>query len=365
MSKRKPKQIVRIRERELVEGNISLYFIINYQGRRWTHTPGIYLSPATTPENRKANNQYRELAENLRSKMQLDIVHGRYGFISEHNKKMNAVTYFDELYNIKKEDFKPSNQRLWKNALKHFNDFVSGNILFSDIDEKLLERYKSYLLKRIGARTAHYYFMVLKQVLTFAFNDKIILSNPCSNVKGIPFEEGEIVHLTWEEVQRLKETECKVEIVKKAFIFSVLTGIRHVDLKQIKWYMLTSDVKERTTTLTYTQQKTGKIEYAPITQQALEQLGVRGNPDELIFEGLYKCTKQNQAFKNWIQSAKVNKPISFHKARVTFGTLALTYDTDIYTVKDLLGHKSLRSTERYVQVVDDRKRKAVERFPIL
>lgn len=363
--KPKPKQIVRIRYRTLADKSRSIYFDINFKGERWTETPRLYLSPLKTAQHRIANKEIEVLAENIRSMMQLDIVNGKYGFLSEHNKKMNAVIYFDEVYNKKVQNLKPSNQRLWKNSLKHFSDFVEGKVLFSQIDEDFLELYKSYLLKHIGARTAHSYFMVLKQVLNLALRDRLILSNPAMNVKGIPFEEGEIVHLTWDEVKKLNATKCSVEVVKKAFIFSIFTGLRHVDLKQIKWNMLSYSEAFNTHVLTFVQQKTGKQEYMPISEQAFEWLGIAGEPNEPIFKGLYKCTTQNNAFKDWLITAKITKPISFHKARVTFGVLQHAYDTDVATLQKLLGHKSSKSTERYYTVGDKKKIEAVGRIPIL
>lgn len=52
--------------------------------------------------------------------------------------------------------------------------------------------------------------------------------------------------------------------------------------------------------------------------------------------------------------------ILFHVARHTFATLQLEHGTDIYTVKDMLGHTNVRTTQVYGHIVDPSKRKAAE-----
>lgn len=58
------------------------------------------------------------------------------------------------------------------------------------------------------------------------------------------------------------------------------------------------------------------------------------------------------------------QPISFHCGRHTFATLQLFYGTDIYTVSKLLGHRELKTTQIYTKVVDDAKRRAVNKITI-
>lgn len=58
-------------------------------------------------------------------------------------------------------------------------------------------------------------------------------------------------------------------------------------------------------------------------------------------------------------------PILFHGFRHTFAVLQLSLGTEIYTVSKLLGHRELKTTQVYAQIMDAKKREAVNRIPEL
>ena len=71
----------------------------------------------------------------------------------------------------------------------------------------------------------------------------------------------------------------------------------------------------------------------------------------------------SEVMKTWVKEAGLEKKITFHSSRHTFGTLSLTYGTDLKTVSKLLGHTSITTTEIYGQIVDSKKQKAVDSLP--
>ena len=53
-----------------------------------------------------------------------------------------------------------------------------------------------------------------------------------------------------------------------------------------------------------------------------------------------------------------------HVARHTFATLQLEHDTDIYTIKGMLGHTNVKTTQIYSHIVDSGKEKAANTIHI-
>lgn len=59
----------------------------------------------------------------------------------------------------------------------------------------------------------------------------------------------------------------------------------------------------------------------------------------------------------------IDKHITFHRSRHTFATMMLTLGVDIYTVSKLLGHSRVTTTQIYGNIVDQKKREAVDMIP--
>lgn len=57
--------------------------------------------------------------------------------------------------------------------------------------------------------------------------------------------------------------------------------------------------------------------------------------------------------------------VLFHCSRHTFAVLQLSLGTEIYTLSKLLGHRELKTTQVYAQIMDEKKREAVNRIPEL
>jgi integrase len=134
------------------------------------------------------------------------------------------------------------------------------------------------------------------------------------------------VFLDFEEITLLDKTPCRNnEDVKRAFLFACFTGLRISDVKALCWKQVSND------TIKFRQKKTKEYEIMPLSEQASKYLGTRGNPDEIIFK-LKEDENTRRILIKWAKNAKLTKSISFHTARHTFATMALTYGVDIYTV---------------------------------
>ena len=83
---------------------------------------------------------------------------------------------------------------------------------------------------------------------------------------------------------------------------------------------------------------------------------------------IFKMSNQSKlgnVIKPWCKHAGIDKRVSFHTARHTFATLALTQGVDLYTVSKLLGHKTIQATQIYAKIVDEKKKAAMELLPTI
>lgn len=286
--------------------------------------------------------------------------------------KCDFIKYFDELKEKRHRNSSKSIQVNWSRELALMKLYTGNKPLpFGCIDLTLIEDYRDYLLNApkgggksgtISANTASTYFSIFKAGLHQAFIDGYLNVDLAAKVKNISYEESQREYLTLEELNQLASTPCESDILRRAALFSALTGLRHCDIKQLKWRDVVKD--EGHYRLLFTQQKTKGVEYMPISDQAYLLCGERGDADRLVFEGLQDPSWINRPVKKWIEVSGITKHITFHCFRHTYATLQLTNGTDIYTVSKMLGHRKVTTTQIYAKIVDEKKEAAADAIRI-
>lgn len=298
------------------------------------------------------------------------------------------------LYTDREDEIAAQNERGEQDFVKYFNDIIykrhpnssdaiivnwcrvgellkiytQGNpIPFRTISVKLLEDIKMFMLSApqggnkkgsISQNTASTYFSIVKAGLKQAFIDEYLTVDISAKVKGISSKASQRVALSMEEIQRLADTPCENEVLRRAFFFSILTGLRHSDIKALRWKDITPTANG-TWRADITQQKTKVAEFIAITDQAYQLCGERPTEeDRFVFEGLTNASWISRPLKKWIEAAGITKHIIFHCVRHTFASLLLENGVDIYTIKSMLGHTNVKTTQVYTHLVDNTKVKA-------
>jgi integrase len=112
----------------------------------------------------------------------------------------------------------------------------------------------------------------------------------------------------------------------------------------------------------FQQKKTGKFEYLPLSAVAKEILGPQGNREEPVFQVPFDHQIARD-LRRWCQAAGIEKAVTFHTSRHTYATVMLTRGADLPAIQNLLGHRSIRTTQIYAQIIDSKKRDTVDLFP--
>lgn len=316
------------------------------------------------------NENTLRLAENIRAKRQIEIQAGDYGFL---NKKLKAETDFVQYFKQIVETKTGGNKNGWQTAFNYFEMFTGGKLTLSNLNENLCNDFREYLLtakrqrgiqsKQITQSSARAYYNKFKAALKQAYKRGLIEKDLSTRIDGISEPEVQREYLTLEQLQALVNTPCSIPLLKNAAIFSALTGLRFSDISKLVWGEVQYSELEGYF-LQFRQKKTKGVEVLPISEQAFKLLGERKEPTEQVFKGLIYSAYLNVHLKQWILRAGITKDITFHCFRHTFATLQLSLGTDIYTVSKMLGHRELRTTQIYAQIVDETKRKAADKIKL-
>jgi integrase len=280
----------------------------------------------------------------------------------------NFVEYFKTLADKRKA----SNHDNWVSAYKYLETFTKGNLKFADLNEKFCNEFKEYLLTTksnksnkttLSQNSAVSYFNKVKAAMKQAYKDGILQTDLNAKIGPIKQEETRRNFLTIEELNSLVKTECNNPLLKRAALFSALTGLRFSDIKNLVWGNI-EYINNEGYILKITTQKTKSVENIPISEQAYRLLGERKEPTDKVFEGLTYSAYENKHLYQWIGAAGITKDITFHCFRHTFATLQLSKGPQITTLQKMLTHKDLKTTMIYAKVLDQTKREAADKIQL-
>ncbi len=341
---------------------------------------GLYIFENPNPIDKQHNTETLKIANSIKQKRENYL--NKPEIYSQYEKKQlkikelgeqNFVEYFRILANKRKA----SNHDNWVSALNYLENFTNGNLKFADLNEKFLEDFKEYLLttksnrsteKTLSQNSAVSYFNKVKAALKQAYKDGILQQDLNAKIKPIKAAETRREYLTIDELNKLVKTLCNNPLLKRAALFSALTGLRFSDIQKMVWGEL-EYIEGQGYLLKFSQKKTKGVEDLPISEQAYSFTNGAENPkdmpqDKPVFEGLKYSAYHNKHLFQWIGAAGITKNITFHNFRHTFATLQLFKGTDIYTISKMLGHKDLKTTQIYTKVVDEAKRKAANKIKL-
>ena len=387
----KLKEPVRIRFKQLSNGNQSIYLeyytgdVIrkeNYVGgKRKYEFLKLYLIPERTREDKAKNEATLALAKAIQSKRIVEVQNDAHGFQNTNKSRVNLLDYLENIGKQSAEQGSRNYARTVLNTVRALKLFRGDYIAFRDVDKEFLSEFTDYLRQmpkaskygvlkaggRLSNNSVVSYYGTLRTAINRAYKEGIITVNPTKEfdfASKVRQEPSRREYLTLDELKTLINTECRHEIVKRAFLFSCLCGLRVSDIRKLRWCDLQrSGGRVR---IEITMQKTKEPLYLPISDEALKWLPERGeaNGSDFIFPLTHEGTV-NDTLQHWAKVAGITKHISFHVSRHTHATMMLTLGADLYTVSKLLGHKNIATTQIYAKIVDKKKEEAIGLIPNL
>ncbi len=328
----------------------------------------LYTTPKTKPE-KQHNKETLQMVDAIKSKRIAEAAAGQHGFTDTTKSKTNFYSFFNQIMETKKTNESSSNYAIWEACLVHLKRYHHDeHMTFDQVTVDWISGVRQYLDTKaktktgnpISKGTASAYFNKVRAVINAAYANGIINKNPLSEVKGIKAEQNKRVYLTIDEVRALVKTDCRYDVLKNAFLFSCLTGLRWSDINKLDW----SEVSEfdGVQRITFNQKKTGALQYLDITRQAYQLMG-NSAQNSRVFQSLRYSAYMNTELLRWTMAAGITKHVTFHAGRHTFAVSLLSNGVDIYTVSRLLGHTEVKTTQIYADIIDSKRSDAVHRIP--
>ena len=375
MAKRKKeikvKEPVRIREKVLGDGTISLYLDMYHKGNRKKEGLKLYIIPETTPAAKQQNKNTRRLAEQIKAQRILDIQ--KDGLVDWEKLKKSRTTLVSWL-----EDFvtceaqlSPSGVVSKRNAKVRVEEYLASigkpDLRLSEVDREFCRGFVAFLRtckshrgkETISETTARLLMSRVAAAMNKAVVEGLIPSNPFKALESK--EKPKITasrreFLTVEELKVLINTPCRCDIVKKAFLFSCFTGLRYSDMKSLLWSEVHTAADGKTLYIEHRQVKTKKTVTIPLSEEALRWMPCQKEGVDHVFHELTVSTKTvEDVLKDWMKDCGIDKHITYHCSRHTAATTLLTLGANLYVVSKLMGHSSIQMTEVYAKIVDQKK----------
>jgi len=374
---------VTLREKKITKGRLSLYLdiyppIIKKGKESRREFLKIYIFEKTKNQLQKNNNkQNLNLAEQIRQKRDNEInkpeIYTEFEkdqLLTQKKGELNFIDYYKSIADKRNG----STYQNWEASFPYLIDFFGKEATIKMLSIESCEEYKVHLLKAFSKRipsktlarnTAASYYTNFKTTLKEAYRNDVLTYDLNKKLTSIKEEETTKEFLTLDEVNRLVATEFKDDILKRACLFAILTGLRYVDIDKLVWGEIVFNADEKQHFIRFTQQKTKKAELMPISQQAYTLLGQPKGLKEKVFEGKLKYSSRiSHKIQEWVDAAEINKKITFHCFRHTYAVLQLSNGTGIYTVMKMLGHTNINTTLGYAKLVDETKIEATHKITL-
>lgn len=337
----------------------------------WTEKKAV-AELAELKKNHTTGRGHRTLAEGREIRAQVD----QEKAVQDKEEKIKNLSYADifSKYLIYSQNNKRS-AKSWKreeqltriHILPVFKSMPLGKIA-----QIHLERLKKNMTDAgLSPRTVRYALAVVRQVFNYAIREGVFTGqNPAAGGKVVRPQEDNKKDRYLSRVEAellLLELGKRSGEVHDMAMLSLYTGMRFGEVANLNW----ADIDTFQGIIMLRNTKSGKNRPAYMTPDIKKMFARRGpgGPDQLVFPARGKENKPHSMISHiyydvvakLFNQGVVDKKrwVNFHSLRHTFASWLVEANTNLYLIKDLLGHSDLKLTERYAHIGENQLKQAV------
>lgn len=263
------------------------------------------------------------------------------------------------------KDYTEATLKRYTTTLNHIEAFIKlkynkSDLFLSEVNHKFVKDFEFYLktTKNCCNNSAIKYLKNLKTIIRNAMANGWIKNDPYANIK-FKLDEVDMAYLTEQELNVLMNKKFEFErlnLVKDIYLFSCFTGLAYIDSKQLT----NNDIEQKNgqAWIKMKRQKTNSNCSIILLPPAIEIMNKYKSHPLCVKNNLVMPVISNQKMNAYLKEIAdlcgINKKLSTHTARHTFATtVTLSNKVSIEVVSKMLGHSSIKMTQKYARVVDD------------
>ncbi len=245
---------------------------------------------------------------------------------------------------------------LTNNLLEYFRGKTMHEIKVSSIED--------YIIKRKGDgvanATVNRELSCLRRMYNLAIKWGHARKNPVNDVEFLKEPPGRDRFLSKDEIQELLNVSSKY--LRPIIITALSTGMRLKEILNLTWDRVhINNVIDPYIELDFT--KNNKKRFIPLNEVMLillSDLNHARNGSEYVFLNSLgtKYHHITYVFQSALTKAKITN-FRFHDLRHTFASHFIMNSGDLMTLKEILGHSTLKMVERYAHLAASHKRKQI------
>lgn len=298
-------------------------------------------------------------AEQAEIKLKQDVFEGKFGKLETGT--MKVADFIDEIF----MPWSESNKKSWKND--HYGKDVLkqyfGNKQMREIQPLEIERFKT---KRLATKTKHETprapasvnreFEMLSRIFTLAMSLGKADSNPCSKVEKFKLDNERYRYLEPEE-----EGSLMTKLIDKRrhlmdmVILALGLGLRKREELNLRRDQV--DIFRKVVTASKTKGKRNREIPMDVLDERVRPVLMRLCANKKADEYLLVNPKTGKpytdikkAFATACRLAGI-RDLEWHDLRATFCTRLAMAGYDAFTIKEIMGHRDMKTTERYIRAV--------------
>jgi integrase len=286
--------------------------------------------------------------------------------------------FFDQSY-LK---WAKENKRSWQDDVYRVRAMLAvfGNKRLCDITPFAIESYKRKRLKtpivyktKFGEVSSskerspavvNRELTLLSAIFRVAIKKKQAATNPCHEVEMLKGEKNRKRYMTYEEEERLMPVLIGDRAhLRDMVMLAIYSGVRQGEL----FNLAVNDVDTVKMEMILRETKNGEPRNVPLNSIAeeivLRRLAqAKADNHKFLFTNPATGKKYVSVLRSWGTACRLTNisDLHFHDLRHTFGTRSIENGATLPEVKEVMGHKSIQTTEGYVHATEKGKKRAVE-----